>query len=178
MKFSPYLIVLFVFQIAFSQTDATENKAKISSTLDEYFDLEREAIHLHTNKTTFLTNESVWYQGYIIDRKSNKPFFTSNVFVVLFDEKGKKLSDKLVYANDGAFSGKLDLSKDFHSGIYYIQVYTNWMNNFSENESTLQKITVINPLEGAKNYKKLNPNTLEVSLNPEGGNLILGIPNG
>src|SRR5205814_1249210 len=154
MKFFPYLFTLFAAQIIFCQTDPTENKAKISSVLENYFDLEREAIHLHTNKTTFLTNESVWYQGYIIDRKSNKPFFTSNVFVVLYSEKGNKISDKLIYANDGAFSGKFDLNKDLHSGIYYIRVYTNWMNNFSENESTLQKITIINPLEGAKNYKK------------------------
>lgn len=177
MKFFPYLIALLASQIVFCQTDTNENKAKISSVLEEYFDLEREAIHLHTNKTTFLTNESIWYQGYIIDRKSSKPFFTSNVFVVLYDEKGTKLSDKLLYANDGAFSGKFDLNKDLHSGNYYLQVYTNWMNNFSENESTLQKVTIINPREGVKNYKKVNPNSLEVSLNPEGGSLILGIPN-
>ncbi|MGG7034798.1 MAG: hypothetical protein ACI7YS_06330 [Flavobacterium sp.] len=177
MKFIPYLLTLFISQFIFCQTDFAESKSKISSVLEDYFDLEREAIHLHINKTTFLTKESIWYQGYIIDRKTSKPFYTSNVFVLLLDEKGNKLSEKLIYANNGSFSGKFDLNKNLNSGIYYIQAYTNWMNNFKENESTLQKIIVINPLTGAKNYKKVNTNTLELTLNPEGGNLISGIQN-
>jgi hypothetical protein len=51
------------------------------------------------------------------------------------------------------------------------------MNNFSENESTITKIQVINPSQGIKNYKKINPETLEISINPEGRNYIYGISN-
>ncbi|WP_162127228.1 hypothetical protein [Flavobacterium phycosphaerae] len=166
-----------LIQNLYSQNAIDENKDKISAVLENYFDLEREAIHLHLDKTTFITNEAIWYQGYIINRKTSKPYFTTNVYIVLYDEKGTQLSEKLVFASNGTFSGKIDLKPAMHSGNYYIQVYTNWMNNFSEDESTITKINIINPEEGIKNSKKANSETLEIHLKPEGGNLISGISN-
>ena len=173
-----FLFLVFLFSpIVFCQQAADENESKISSVLDNYFDLEREAIHLHLDKTTFINNESIWYQGYIINRKTNKPYFTSNVFVLLYDEKGNQLSEKLIFASNGTFSGKIDLNRKLDSGNYYIQVYTNWMNNFSENESTIAKINVINPSQGTKNYKKVNSESLEIFLNPEGKSYIEDLSN-
>lgn len=174
------LFVLFIFLFSFplfSQIQTDENYAKISAVLDNYFDLEREAIHLHLDKTTFLNNESIWYQGYIINRKNNKPYFTTNVLVVLYDENGKQHSEKLIYASNGVFSGKIELSSKLDSGNYYIQVYTNWMNNFSENESTIIKINVINPTQGSNDHKKINPESLEIFLHPEGNSYVSGVSN-
>ena len=173
-----FLFLAFLFSSsAFCQQALNENESKIATVLDNYFDLEREAIHLHLDKTTFINNESIWYQGYIINRKTNKPYFTTNVYVLLFDEMGKQLSEKLIYASNGIFFGKINLGPKLDSGNYYIQVYTNWMNNFSENESTITKINVINPSQGTKNYKKVNPESLEISLNPEGKSFINGVSN-
>ena len=171
------LILILIPIAGFSQQDVNENYSKIATVLESYFDLEREAIHLHVDKTTFMNNEAIWYQGYIINRKTNKPYFTTNIFVVLYDEKGTQISEKLVYATSGVFSGKIDLDPKLASGNYYIQVFTNWMNNFSENESTITKISVINPEEGIKNYKRLNPDSLEISLHPEGKSLVRDISN-
>ncbi len=174
-----YFVFIFcIFSSAiFCQQTTEESKSKIATILNNYFDLEREAIHLHIDKTTFINCEAIWYQGYIINRKTSMPYFTTNVYVLLWDEKGNQLSEKLIYATNGTFSGKIDLGPKLDSGNYYIQVYTNWMNNFSENESTITKIQVINPSQGIKNYKKINPETLEISINPEGRNFIYGISN-
>jgi len=172
-----FLFFILVSNSLFSQIDTDENLAKIESILYNFFDLEREAIHLHLDKTTFLNNESIWYQGYVINRKTNKPYFTTNVFVMLLDENGKQISEKLIYASNGTFAGKIKLNSKLASGNYFIQVYTNWMNNFSENESTITKVTVINPTEGIKNYKEINTESLQIFLNPEGKSLISGISN-
>ena len=51
------------------------------------------------------------------------------------------------------------------------------MNNFSENESTIRQITLINPNEGSKDYNKINTNSLQLSLHPEGNSFIKGISN-
>lgn len=177
---SKYLITFFCFlftSFIFSQNETDENLTKISTVLDNYFDLEREAIHLNIDKTTFINNETIWYQGYVINRKTNKPYFTTNVFVLLFDENGKEITENLVYASNGTFAGKIKLNSKLASGNYYIQVYTNWMNNFSENESTITKIKVINPTEGIKNYRKIDTESLQIFLNPEGKSLISGVSN-
>ena len=180
MIYPKYLFLLFAVLYSpfiYCQQLNDENVSKIAYVLENYFDLEREAIHLHIDKTTFINNETIWYQGYIINRKTNKPYFTTNVYVLLLDEKGNQLSEKLLFANNGTFSGKIDLNSKLDSGNYYIQVYTNWMNNFSENESTITKINVINPENGIKNYKKINTQSLEIYLNPEGKSYVNGVSN-
>lgn len=177
LRYLSTILAFLLFHTVFCQNETDDDNIKIAGVLNNYFDLEREAIHLHTDKTTFINNETIWYQGYVINRKTNKPYFTTNVFVLLLDEKGKQLSEKLIFASNGTFSGKIELDSKMQSGNYYIQVYTNWMNNFSENESTITKINIINPEEGIKNYKKVNTSTLEIFLNPEGKNYINGVSN-
>lgn len=178
LKLFYLIIILLGCNKSRSQAKADENpNPKIITVIENYFALEREAVHLHLDKTTFINNESVWFQGYIINRKTHKPFFTSNIYILLLDENGKLLSEKLVYANSGVFSGKMDLGSKLKSGNYYIQAYTNWMNNFSEDESTVTKINVINPSEGLKNYSKINSESLAIVLNPEGKRLIKDISN-
>ncbi|WP_233584080.1 hypothetical protein [Flavobacterium sp. GSP6] len=51
------------------------------------------------------------------------------------------------------------------------------MNNFTENESTLVKVNIINPDQGIQNTEKIVKETLKVYLNPEGKNLISGVSN-
>ena len=173
-----FLLIFFLVSSAMlSQNNEETVKSKIGVVLENYFKLDREAIHVHVNKSTFLSEETIWYQGYIVTRKTTKPFYTSNVFVLLFDEKGKQLSEKLVFADNGVFSGHIKLDPNMDSGNYYIQVYTNWMNNFTENESTLVKVNIINPDQGTQNTKKIVKETLKVYLNPEGKNLINGVSN-
>ncbi len=172
------IIVLFISNIIQSQETHDENVSKIATALEQYFFLERENINLHLNKTTFLSNEKIWLKGYIVNRKTQQPFFsTTNVFALLYDDKGNKLFEKLLFANNGTFTGKFELDKNLHSGDYYIQVYTNWMNNFFENESTIQKIKIINPTEGAILENKNPDESLTITLNPEGGTLIKGVNN-
>lgn len=173
-----FLLVTFLLSsVMFSQNNEETVKSKIGVVLENYFKLDREVIHIHVNKSTFLSEETIWYQGYIVTRKTSKPFYTSNVFVLLFDEKGKQLSEKLVFADNGVFSGQIKLGPNLDSGNYYIQVYTNWMNNFTENESTLVKVNIINPDQGIQDTKKIVKETLKVYLNPEGKNLISGVSN-
>lgn len=169
--------LLFTSCLLIAQETPDENRAKIVTALEDYFFLEREAIHLHLDKSTFLTHEKIWFQGYVINRKTKKAFFTTNVYVVLYDEAGTVVTEKLVYAYNGTFSGVIDLDSKLRSGLYYIQVYTNWMNNFSEDESSIFRVNVINPQEGIKNYNKIDEESLELALYPEGGNFINGMKN-
>jgi hypothetical protein len=161
----------------YSQTVEDENRQKIASVIENYFDLEREAIHLHVDKSTYITHETIWFQGYILNRKTNKPYFTTNVYVVMYDGKGTILSEQLVFGNNGVFSGNIKLKPSLASGDYYLQVYTNWMNNFTEDESTLVKVNLINPEEGIKNNLKIKAETLGITLHPEGGHFVKNLSN-
>lgn len=175
----PVLLILFVFGYS-QKTSAQQNKKEqIAKHLTDYFFLERENIHVHLNKNVFMTNEQVWFKGYVFHRKKNIPFFTTvNIYASLIDSDGKILETQLVYGNIGSFSGSFKLGSQFKSGKYYLQFYTNWMNNFIEDESAVYEIAVINESEGAGTaLAKADPSKIKIALKPEGGTLVSGIPN-
>ena len=154
-------------------------KEKINQVVRDYFTLDRESIHLHLDKSVFLTNESIWFKGYCFDRKKSLPFFnTTNVMVVLLDEAGKKIYEKLCYANTGTFNGNFKLNDALPSGTYYLQVYTNWMNNFEEDESSVYKINIVNEQQPKlRNSNHLDYSKINIEFHPEGGNMVEGTTN-
>ncbi|WP_297332086.1 hypothetical protein [Flavobacterium sp.] len=177
MKKTLYIFI-FISCITPYLTLAQEaKKEEISKVLNDYFFLERENIHAHFDKDVFLTDEKVWFKGYLYHRKTGKPFYSCiNIFANLIDDSGKVLDSQLLYGNMGTFSGSFQLQPDMPTGRYYVQFYTNWMNNFSEDESFVKEIRVINKnapsLLNAPNYSQIN-----IALHPEGGKLIAGVAN-
>lgn len=167
------LILLLSTSSLFSQEkDAT--KEKISKFIEDYFFLERENIHIQTDKTVFLSDEEIWLKGYVYHRKEKSPFFsTTNVYATLYDENGMKIEEKLFYATNGSFSGKFELGENFKTGKYYIQTYTNWMNNFKEDESSVFEVNIINKKDKNELTKKTaSLSQTNIEIYPEGGSFI------
>lgn len=179
-----FLRILFLsFILLFSTSSISQNQAdikqKIATYLNDYFSLERENIHVQFNKNTYLSNETAWFKGYVFNRKDNVPFFyTTNVYANLYDESGAKINSKLLYSNSGCFSGKIKFDDSFKSGKYYLHLYTNWMNNFKEDESAIFEFNVINTSEKTYSLKD-SPDfsTVNIDFSPEGGAIIEGIAN-
>jgi len=172
------IFLLSINNIYSQKVNAESTIEKIGSFIKSYFELNRETIHLQLNKTTFLSDEEIWFKGYVYDRKSKTPFLlTTNIYATLYDEVGKKIEEKLLYANSGNFTGRFELNNNLTSGKYYIQVYTNWMNNFKEDESSIFQIQIINKEEPNLSNYTINPSNINVEFYPEGGNLIAGIAN-
>lgn len=174
--------LVLLFLVLFSSKtfgQSQDTKKEIADKLNSYFALERENIHLHLNKDTYLSNEKIWFKGYTYNRKELLPFYkTMNVFVVLYNQTGTKISQQLAYSNTGSFEGAFKDLEDLPSGNYYIQVYTNWMNNFKENESSIYPIKIINSANPQFfDTTIINLATAKIEIHPEGGSLIYGIPN-
>ncbi|MDF4201932.1 hypothetical protein PXD56_03130 [Maribacter sp. SA7] len=140
----------------------------------KYFELPRESVFLHTNKTTYIANEEVWLKGYVYNRHNSTPFNqTTTVHVGLYNADGKKFNDYHFKASDGYFKGNIAVDSVLASGDYYLRTSTNWMKNFKEDDSFVQKITILNekPIEKAKSIKEY-----DVQFLPEGGNLVEDAP--
>lgn len=167
MKKTLSLLALLLAGIATAQNQRHDIESKLKS----YFQASRETIHLHLNKTIFLVDEAIWFKGYIIEKQSELPFArTSNVYVQLLDDQGQILDNKLYYAEGSIFEGKFNLNQTLPSGLYYLQVYTNYMNNFIEDESTVYRITLANPRDGRyPDVTKPAYETMQMHLFPESG---------
>lgn len=175
------LTITFLFALILFTNNVLAQESKkdeMAKAISEYFFLERENIHAQFDKSTFLTTEKIWFKGYTYHRKKSVPFFsTTNVYVSLIDTNGKIIQNKLLYGNLGSFSGNFKLDDTFKSGKYYVQFYTNWMNNFTEDESFVYEVNVINEKDGEGKLNIPNLNAVKINLNPEGGYLVSGIQN-
>lgn len=179
-KIIPILFILSLFagnKMQAQQADST--KVKIANAIAGYFELDRESIHAHFDKKIFFSNEEIWFKGYAFNKKTGTPFFeTTNVFAVLYDDKGKSMGEQLLFSYLGTFSGSFKLGPALPSGRYHIQFYTNWMNNFSENESAVYPVDVINVNENLlTDYDTPDYSKINIDFNPEGGNFIEGVVN-
>ncbi|WCO02261.1 hypothetical protein [Psychroserpens ponticola] len=175
--------LVFAFSFLFLLTPSitySQNKENIlEDSYTSYFNAERETIYLHFNKHKFLLNESIWFKGYIYDKKGDIPFITSsNIYVSLYDKDGNTLKTNLYYAENGTFSGQFKVTKNLASGHYFIKAHTNWMKNFQEDESfTSETLQIINPNSETNEVIENNTSTFDLQFLPEGGHCISDVTN-
>lgn len=177
MKFNFTIYCLLIFLPSFSQIN--NNQEKIKTIIENYFQYERENIHVQFNKTTYLNNEDIAFKGYVINKNKSLPDInTSNVQLVIYNDQQKIVQKQLLYTSLGCFEGGIHLNEKFTTGKYYFQFYTNWMNNFMEDESFTQTVEIINKNEPYHlNSNEPNWETAKLSVFPEGGVIINGINN-
>lgn len=178
MKIITWLLILSCAS-SFSQNDTLKSSDEISNSVANYFSLDRETIHLHLNKNFYLTDEKIWFKGYIIEKKTKLPFFaTTNVFLNLLDEKGTVISSQLYFAENSTFNGYYNLNSNLKSGRYYLQAFTNFMNNYSEDESTIIPIQIANSEDrNFTNFNVINYEKILVNIIPESNVFLDGIAN-
>ena len=111
-KYCLLFTLLFILSSynGFSQNLLNPNQEKITKAFTDFFKLDRENIHLQLNKSNYLTNEIIWFKGYVIEKKSQTPFAkTTNVYVSLVDDAGKTIETNLYLAENGTLNGSFKL---------------------------------------------------------------------
>lgn len=161
-----------------AQPALTPVQQKIAVSLQTYFAMDRENIHLHLNKNIYLTNDRIWFKGYVTEKKNRPTHYTTNINLNLWDDNGQKISSQLYFAENGLFDGYLNIPDNTASGTYYIQAFTNYMNNFAEDESSVYRITLINTQDKSFGVqRKINYEQIDVAFYPESGVFLEGVSN-
>jgi hypothetical protein len=173
-----YLLLCFClfFNYSFSQKQEFDSSNLIKNS--EYFLVPRENIHLHLTKSSYISNETIWFKGYVINKITKKPLVeTTNVYVNLLNEKFETIQSNLILANLGHFDGFIETPTNLESGKYYIHAYTNFMNNFDEDESSLFAIEIINAESPTINTYETKLENATIDLVVEGGNFVTDCEN-
>ncbi|MDT0538230.1 hypothetical protein [Croceitalea sp. P059] len=143
-----------------------------------YFKSDRKSVHLHLNKTVFLTGEHIWFSAYIFNQTKNLPSTDKEfVYVDLINNQGEVLAQKTILFSNGIGNGELFLTNSLSSGLYFLQVYTASMQNFEEDDSTKYPVLVnnssTNNFVNYEYYKKTGKP--EIIIAPEGGKLLSNV---
>ncbi len=144
---------------------------------EAYNKLPRESLYMHLNKSSYVEGDEIWFSGYVYNRQTGSPFTkTTNIHVGVYDSAGNLKRNSLRLARDGYFKGNILVDSTFTVGNYYLRATTKWMKNFKEDDSYVQKITVVDPSVAAPRNSEVTVD-YDVQFLPEGGNLIAGIYN-
>ncbi|AFU68849.1 hypothetical protein P700755_002056 [Psychroflexus torquis ATCC 700755] len=165
MKFSS-LSLLYFFILSANAQDVFLEKYQ------DYFELPRESIFVHTNKSVFTAGEHLWYKGYAIDRTNGKlSDNVRNIQVFVYDSIGNLIDKSMVLANKGIFFNQIKIDTTFTPGRYYFKAMTNYMNNFKESDAYFQKFEVIDEVVRSKRKAQ----DIEVVIRPEGQEIVYGL---
>lgn len=172
MKHCIYLFIICATFNIHSQEDKS-----IQNAYQNYFELPRETLYTHLNKTTFIVGEEVWFKTYVHERHSNLPSnTTTNINVGIYDNHGKLIENKLWLATNGGANGNILIDSTYTTGDYFIKASTNWMKNFQESDAFVQKIQVI-AYDYDDTKQETKSNTYDFQFLPEGGHLLTDVNN-
>jgi len=167
------IFYVLLFSVVFSSGLLAQGDVSLKESYESYFELPRESIFLHLNKSTYIVGEELWFSAYAYDRKNGVPFTqTTNLHLALYNEQGNLILDQLVMAVNGYARGNIRIDSTYTSGDYFIKASTNWMRNFTEDDSCVQKIQIIN---GSAKVRDLAYAEYDLQLLPEGGHLVEGL---
>ena len=171
MKKFHFFILFFFSTFIFSQ-NINQQIADIPA---NFFDLNREIYHLQFSKNDYYAGETIWFKGFVFDKKTNLLSKSSfNVSVKIYDSQRNLIKTQLHFSIKGKFDGSYNTNKDLNSGIYYFQVFSNNANNFNEDESYVFKTEIINPDDGKVTTANVKP---IIEFSPEGAVFLEGVNN-
>jgi hypothetical protein len=134
----------------------------------------QEKIFVHTDKTFYLTGETIWFKIYLVDASFHKPTDISHIgYVEILDADHRAVLQTRISIKSGLGKGYMNVPGSIHSGHYILRAYTAWMKNFSPDFYFEQMITIENALvrEAAPMANK-QPSSIQFF--PEGGSLLNG----
>ena len=138
----------------------------------------QEKLFVHTDKSFYLTGETIWFKIYHIDGSSHKPIDLSKVaYVELLDHEGKAMLQAKIGlgTTNGNGNGSLVLPAYLASGNYMMRAYTQWMRNFDQAYFFQKNITVVNTSKRPDWQALEKKEEYRAQLFPEGGNLVDGL---
>ena len=134
----------------------------------------QEKIFIHTDKTFYLTGETIWLKAYLVDASFNRPAGVSRIsYIEVLNKDLKPVLQAKISMQKGFGNGYMIIPGFLNSGNYILRGYTNWMKNFSPDFYFEQPITIVNTTKRLTITRSAK-HVPTISFFPEGGNLVTG----
>lgn len=108
----------------------------------------QEKIHLHMDKSHYVSGEKIWFRIYLVDAFSHLPETASRyVYVELINPVDSVVSRIKIRPVDSLYYGSMSLPENLAGGNYVVRAYTNYMCSLGEEYFFRKNIYISNPLE-------------------------------
>ena len=139
----------------------------------------QEKIHLHTDRTMYVPGEKILFKAYVVDAYSHlSPTFSQYVYVELISSSDSLVHRVMVCSDEnGLFHGHIFLSELIPIGDYTLRAYTRYMENLGDDYFFSKTIRIDNLMATTQQTGRQPRPNYDVSLFPEGGNVVEGVQN-
>ncbi|AWK04074.1 hypothetical protein HYN56_07460 [Flavobacterium crocinum] len=162
------LLVLLCIQSGGTFAQNSQNKNSLPDTLTQ------ETIFLHSNTTTFLTGETLFFKLYCLNPLNNKTSQISKIAYVEFVDSDKKSIQKnKIYLDNGIGTGDYFIPTTLKTGNYKVIAYTKWMLNNVHSQKHEIDIFIINPFQSQEPNENI---TFDIS-DPQKASVISQVTN-
>lgn len=167
------ICLLFASSNMFAQNETiTDLQNKLAYYASKHLN---EKIYIHTDKSTYLTNELCWFKIYSMEGFYNTPLDISSVcYIEILNQLNEPVLQEKISMSNGMGDGSVLIPNNLQSGHYTIRAYTNWMKNFDPAYFFSKQLNIINTQIPTTKIKSTS-NTNSISIFPESGNLMYGI---
>lgn len=116
--------------------------------------VECELSYLHTDRTTYVSGETVYYKLYVLNNELKTPSAISKVAYVLMQSAKSEPAVKIrIDLKDGIGSGQFEIPDTLASGIYQLIAYTANMRNYGEDSFFKMELAIINRFDNTQEFK-------------------------
>lgn len=126
-----FLMFVLLLQMTYGQMPINVT-ADLTKKFSDYTEsVPREEIYIHSDRKDYISGEDLWFNVYLIDRKSLKPSTRSKIaYFELLNSENRPVVQKKLLLEGGFGPGHIELPDTLSTGTYTIRAYTNWMKNF------------------------------------------------
>lgn len=174
---STFRLLLLLIVLAFPMVALAQDRTDPGERLDVYRKQNlQEKVFIHTDRTTYITGDHIWFRAYVVDGSMHRPLGMSRVvYVEILDATNQPVLQAKVPVKDGVGHTSLFLPASLNSGNYTLRAYTRWMRNYSPDFFFHRSITIVNPFKPLGLQQQVASRDLDIQFFPEGGNMISGI---
>jgi hypothetical protein len=164
--------ILFLIPVLFLQGISGQGSVNMTEYLTKKFQsfttaIPREEIYVHTDRDEYISGEALWFNIYVLDRKSLKPSSESRIaYFELLNPENRPIVQKKIGLDGGSGQGQIVLPDTLSTGTYIIRAYTNWMKNFLPFNCFSREVHIYNAFSSRAFKRNMNS---AASFTPDGG---------
>jgi len=138
-----YTVLLILF-IHMRSEDASAQQLNDSTLINStYF---RENLHLFTDRSLYTAGETVYFRIYNLSNDMLKEIDWSRVvYLELMNGANRPVARGKYHLDSGGSQGGIIIPDTLSSGLYYIRIYTRWMQNFPASSFYHLPLVIVNP---------------------------------
>ncbi len=134
-----------------------------------------EKVYVHTDRDAYLTGETIWMKGYLINGADHTTDTVSRVlYVDLLDPAARRIRLRAQLRAVGGYApGQFSLPDSIPPGTYQLRAYTHYMRNYADAYFFTKTLMILKANASAD--APAGPGRYDVQFMPEGGQLVEGL---